>query len=134
MKITFAGLVVCMASLASAPTWSGDLVDAGCFQSEQRNVNPDYVSMPGATDLGFDIRACYPRPGKSRRFVVVLTGGESYRLDAAGNSEAAKLVDMAGKRGKKHYFVVTITGTISKDQINVDSIAGPRPELDGSKN
>ena len=123
-----------MASVASAATWSGDLVDAECFRTEQRNVNPDYISMPGATDLGFDIRACYPRLGKTRNFMIVLTDGQTYRLDAVGNTKAAKLVDVAGGRGKRQlYFVVTVTGTILKDHINVDSIAGPQPDPHGSK-
>jgi hypothetical protein len=128
MKTTGVALVLWMATFASAATWTGDLVDAECFRTEQRNVNPDYISMPGAVDLGFNIRACYPRPGKTRKFMVVLTDGQSYSLDATGNSEAAKLVDAAGKRGKRqHYFIVIVTGTISKAHISVDSITGPQP-------
>jgi hypothetical protein len=108
-------------------TSSGYLVDARCFQAEERNVNPDYINMPGARDLDFEIRACSPQSNKTTSFMVVLSSGLVLKLDAAGNTQAAKLVNAAGKPGKRHrYFAVNITGTVSNDTLRVDSIAAAK--------
>ena len=124
VKAIYGAMLLCLVStLASAGTWTADLVDAGCFQSEERNVNPDDITVPGARDLDFEIRACYPRAKKSRTFMVVLSSGEIFSLDSAGNSQAARLVDAAGKRPKGHAdFPVKVTGSISKDRIDVNSM------------
>jgi hypothetical protein len=102
-------------------------VDAGCFQSEERNVNPDYINVPGARDLDFEIRACFPRANKTTTFIVILSSGEILKLDPPGNTQAAKLVNAAGKPPKRQrHFAVNITGIISNDTIHVDSIASAK--------
>ncbi len=116
------GLFLCLVSVSAASLGSrGDLVDANCFRSEERNVNPDYISAPGARDLGLEVRACYPRANKTRKFIVVLATGEILALDAAGNTQAAQLVAAAAKR--RPTFPVNVTGTISDNTIRVDSIS-----------
>lgn len=121
LLVVFLGLV---SVLGSSTTTLGYLVDARCFQSEERNVNPDYIGMPAARDLDFEIRSCFPRANKTRTFIAVRPNGEIFRLDTVGNTQAAKLVNAAGKPGKRQrYFVVKVTGTISNDTIQVDSIA-----------
>jgi hypothetical protein len=102
------------------------LVDASCFQSEERNVNPDTINLPGARDLDFEIRACYPRANKTKAFMVVLSGGEILTLDAPGNTQAAKLVSAVGRPKGRHRFGVNITGTISGEIMHVDSISVPK--------
>jgi hypothetical protein len=100
-----------------------------CFQTEERNVNPDYINLPGAHDLDYDIRACYPRDARSRNIIVVLSTGETFKLDAAGNAAAAKLVEAAGKPAKRqHYFPVEVIGRIVKDRLEVQSIAATSPQ------
>ena len=125
MKLIAVGLFLCLVSVpGSSTTALGYLVDARCFQSQESNVNPDYINMPGARDLDFEIRACFPRANKTKTFMAVLSNGEVLRLDAVGNVQAAKLVNAAKKPGKRQrYFDVKITGTISNDIIHVDSIA-----------
>jgi hypothetical protein len=87
MKLIVAGLLLCLVSvLGSSTTSRGYLVDAGCFQREERNVNPDYISVPGARDIDFEIQACLPRANKTNAFMVVLLSGEVVKLDAAGNA------------------------------------------------
>jgi hypothetical protein len=127
MKLIVAGLLLCLVSvLGSSTTSRGYLVDAGCFQREERNVNPDYVNVPAGRDIDFEIRACLPRANKTNAFMVVLLSGEVVKLDAAGNSQAAKLVNAAGKPGTQRRFVVNITGTISNRIMYVDSIAAAK--------
>ncbi len=123
-----AGLMLWMAALGASSTAShGFLVDAGCFQAEENNVNPDYINLPGAHDVGFEIRACYPRLNKTKKFMVVLSSGEFYRLDAGGNADAARLVAAAGKPKKgQDRFIVDVSGTISGNTIHVDSLSAGR--------
>jgi len=123
-----AAVLLCLVTVrASTTSAKGFLVGANCFQTEQSNVNPTDINMPTADDVDFDIRACYPRANKTRSFMVVLSDGEVLALDAAGNAEAARLVDEAGKRRKgEHRFAVNVTGTVSHDTIHVSSISAAR--------
>lgn len=107
-----------------AGTWSGDLVDSGCFRNEETNVSPDYLNDPGARDFAFELRACLPRAGKTKKFDLILADGESLKLDAAGNAKAAALVRATPK--PKRYFVVRIAGEVRKDTIQVVSIAAAK--------
>ena len=124
MWMLLLGVLLACTSLSFARTWSGDLVDFQCFQREESNVNPDYISVPGAQDTSFEIRACQPRPNKTKAFGVVLPSGERVRLDPAGNAKAAALVRAAGK--PKRYFVVEITGDLENHTIHVDSITAAK--------
>jgi hypothetical protein len=69
-KLIAVGLFLFLVSVpGSSTTALGYLVDARCFQSEESNVNPDYINMPGARDLDFEIRACFPRANKTKTFM-----------------------------------------------------------------
>lgn len=103
-----------------AKNWSGDLVDAGCFEMEQQNVSPDYINAPWATDIAFDVKACKPR-AKTKSFWLVLDNGRILRLDAAGNEKAAALLAETSKR--QRYIAVRVTGKLVKNVIEVDTIA-----------
>ena len=122
------GLLFCLVCIGASPTGSrGFLVDANCFRSEERNVNPDDINVAGAHDIDFEIRACYPRANKTRTFIVVLQSGEILALDAVGNTEAAKLLVATGRvKPRQRRFAVDITGTISDETIYVNSISGAR--------
>jgi hypothetical protein len=106
-----------MAGVALAGTWSGTLVDAGCYQSAKNNRNA--YDLPGARDVSMDVRACAPK-AKTHSFAIVLPDSEDVALDAAGNSQAAQLVRQeAGKKPLR----VTVNGEMRKETISVSSIA-----------
>jgi hypothetical protein len=110
----------CLSSaLGFAATWTGDLVDSKCYASEERNVNPTDTLTHVDRDGNREIRYCSPR-AKTKSFAVVQADGTIYTLDSAGNAKAAELVRAIGKQSR---FVVAVTGALSKDTINVDSIA-----------
>jgi hypothetical protein len=121
------GLLLCLVCISASPIGSrGFLVDANCFRTEERNVNPDEINVPGAHDIDFEIRACYPRANKTRTFIVVLQSGEILALDAVGNTTAAELLVAAGSVKGQRRFAVDITGTISGETIYVNSISSAR--------
>ncbi|HVW06980.1 MAG TPA: hypothetical protein VHC90_00250 [Bryobacteraceae bacterium] len=119
------GFLLCVVPLAGASR--GYLVDAGCFQAEEKNVNPDDINLPGAHDVGFEIRACYPRANKTKKFMVVLSSGEFFALDAAGDAEASRVVSAAGRPKKgQDRLAVNISGTVAGKTIHVDSLSPAR--------
>jgi len=121
-------LLLCLLSVRACTISSkGFLVGANCFQSEERNINPGDINLPADQDVDLRIRACYPRANKTRTFMVVLSSGEIFSLDAAGNALSAKLVAAAGKPGKgQPRFAVDITGSTWHETIHVDSISAAR--------
>lgn len=111
--------LACSASVLSfAASWSGSLVDAHCYQTEQRNKNPLDTETYVDRDWGYIIHYCSPT-AKTKSFAVVDPYGESLDLDAAGNTKAADLVP---KTGKKTRMYVTVTGQLTKNTISVASI------------
>lgn len=118
LTIRLAALFCLASALSFAESWSGVLVDSRCYDSMQRNVNPTDTLTNVDRDMNQQIRYCSPN-AKSKSFAVVLPEGMSFRLDSAGNAEAAQLVRKAGKKSR---FVVAVTGTITKGTVKVDSI------------
>ncbi len=113
--------VLCLVSaMCFAGTWSGALVDAKCYASEERNVGPTDTETAVDRDKGWEIRFCSPR-AKTKVFEFVRQDdGMSFKLDSAGNTKAA---DLVRNTGKKRHFGVDITGEISSDTIKVDSMS-----------
>ena len=110
----------CLAStLCFAESWSGALVRAKCYNSEERNVNLDSLGSYIDRDKNMEIRSCYPKP-KTGSFAVVLENGLSFRLDPAGNAKAAELVR---RIGKKSLFLVAVTGERNRNKVKVNSIS-----------
>jgi len=118
LTIRLAALFCLASALSFAESWSGVLVDSRCYDTMQRNVNPTDTLTNVDRDMNQQIRYCSPN-AKSKSFAVVLPEGMSFRLDSAGNAEAAQLVRKAGKKSR---FVVAVTGTITKGTVKVDSI------------
>ena len=118
-------VAVCL-FLGSAPvfaeTWTGYLVDAKCYASQERNVNPFDSNFNTNHDRGYEVRVCRPS-AKTSTFAVVDPDGVSFELDSAGNQKAAELVRQTGK---KSVFGVTVTGELHKDTVSVDSISVAR--------
>lgn len=95
--------------------WSGFLVDAKCYESMERNVNP---FDPVNRDRGEEVLYCAPKP-KTRLFALVAPDGSSFRLDPVGDEKAADLVRDAGK---KNHYRVTVTGEKTRRMVSVKAI------------
>ena len=54
--------------LAVAGTWSGFLVDSGCFQSAEENHNVSDSAV--LRDVGLEVRVCHPKV-KTHSFAIV---------------------------------------------------------------
>jgi hypothetical protein len=111
---------------ADAGTWSGFLVDSGCFQMRENNVNPTDTDTYVDRDRGLEIPLCYPSR-KTKRFMVVDQDGLSFRLDSSGNAKAAELFQKTARK-KESYFQVVVTGEMSKDTVTVASISKIPPK------
>lgn len=120
VRLTLVALV--SAGLSMAGTWSGSLVDAKCYESEERNVNPTDTLTAVDRDVNMELRFCSPRT-KTMLFTLVMPDGESFRLDAAGNAKATELVR---KEGKTPRLRVAVMGEAVKHTIQVESISMER--------
>jgi hypothetical protein len=114
-------LVSLASTLGFAETWSGALVDAGCYTREEQNVT-NKGDFDTNHDRGFEIRACTPS-AKTTEFTVVDHNGQSFNLDAAGNAQAARLVSDQHVKGR---LEVTVTGRKSGQTVAADSISADR--------
>ena len=101
-----------------AETWSGYLVDAKCYASQERNVNPFDSNFNTNHDRGYEIRVCRPS-AKTTSFTVVARDGSSFELDPSGND---KLADLIRQAAKEPDIAVTVTGEKHKDTVKVNSI------------
>jgi hypothetical protein len=105
--------------LSFAETWSGHLVDAKCYTTEEQNKNPSTTLEDVNRDRVEEIRACPPKPN-SKAFTIVQFDGQKLDLSPAGN---AKVTEFVRNTGKQHFYHVTITGEMNGKEIRVDSIA-----------
>jgi hypothetical protein len=113
-------LFACLAgTIARAHSWSGALVNAKCWDSEERNINPHDSLTNVDRDRGMEVRFCSPN-AKTKSFALVDHDGYTFHLDVGGNAKAADLVRHAGK---KPYYFVNITGQAGKRMVRVDSIS-----------
>ena len=101
-----------------AETWSGYLVDARCYASQERNVNPFDGNFNTNHNRGYEIRVCRPST-KTKSFVVVNSDGSSFELAPSGNAKAAALIQRAPKEPD---IAVTVTGEKHKEGVTADSI------------
>ena len=108
---------------AIAGTWSGALVDAGCYRSELDNVGPGQSPTYSGRDMEYSVRYCAPN-AKTRRFAVVEDNWNVLRLDAVGNAKAADVVRHSGKRRP---IEEKVTGGVDRNTVKVDSISRIAP-------
>jgi hypothetical protein len=106
-------------AIGLAGTWFGRLVDTKCYENEERNVNPKDTLTFVDRDQNWEIRYCSPK-AKTKSFTVVEPSRQYFRLDSAGNVQAAELLQRT-RQGNGLY--ATVTGELSKNTIKVDSIA-----------
>jgi hypothetical protein len=120
MIMTRVMLLLCLSALLSlAESWPGSLVDSKCYAAEQRNVNPTDTLTNVDRDGNREIRYCAPS-ARTKFFAVVPSEGPALKLDSAGNTKAAELVRITGKKSR---LVVAVTGEINKNTVKVDSIS-----------
>ena len=110
MFSTLCALAAVCAGLAVADTWSGKLMDAGCYAKENGAKACD--AMSATTAFAVDVN------------------GKVYKLDDAGNQKAAAALknraDRSADPGKPGSAVIAkITGTASGDVITVDTVELP---------
>ena len=104
---------------ALAANWSGALVDAKCYEAQERNKNARDTLDLVDRDREYEIRYCTPT-AKTKSFMLVDHDSLSYKLDPAGDTKAS---DLFQKTGRRKYFMVNITGELTKNTLKVESIA-----------
>ena len=120
MRYVFLAILLLGSSPLLAESWTGYLVDAKCYSSQERNVNPFDPSFDSNHDRGYEIRVCRPKLG-TRTFAVVDTDdGQSVELDPSGNVKAA---DFVRRIGEKRLLNVTVTGDRRDHTVTVESIS-----------
>jgi hypothetical protein len=108
----------CLASgLGFAGTWSGNLVDAKCYQALASNHN--LSDSPVLQDVGMEVRYCTPK-ASTKVFAIVRRDDVSVRLDSAGNAKAAELVQQAHPKAPLY---VVVSGEMHAHAIAVSSIS-----------
>lgn len=120
--IRLAAISCLTSALSFAENWSGALVDARCYDAEERNVNPTDTLMNVNRDRNQEIRYCSPG-AKTKYFGVVQSDGVNLHFDAAGNGKAAELIRTIGGKAR---IPVEVSGELNKRTISVDSIAMAR--------
>lgn len=110
--------LLCLASgLGFAGTWSGNLVDAKCYQALAGNHNVS--DSPVLQDVGAEVRFCAPK-SSTQTFAVVRSDDMAVALNSTGNVQAAQLVRQ--KAGKGLIYVV-VSGEMQHHTIAVNSIS-----------
>jgi hypothetical protein len=122
IAVRLAALILLSGALLFAGTWSGTLVDSKCFESAERNVNPNDTQTAVDRDMNAEIRYCAAH-AKTKSFTVVQSDGSSFRLDAAGNAKAAELVRTTGR---KSLLAVTVSGEMTGNTVKVAAISNAR--------
>jgi hypothetical protein len=112
-------ILFCLASgFALAESWPGFLVNLSCFESLERNHNPQDTLMFVNRDRGAEVRYCAPG-AKTESFGIVQEDGRTLRFDSAGNMKAANLVRQTGERP---LWPVNVSGQLQRGRVKVDSI------------
>ena len=119
MRSIFFAVLLLGSSPALAENWTGYLVDAKCYASEERNVNPFAASFDANHDRAYEIRVCRPKV-RTRKFAVVDANGHSFELDSKGNEKAA---DFIQRIGEKRLLNVTVSGDRRDHTVTVESIS-----------
>ena len=120
MTLRLLTVLIWTVSAVFARDWSGLLVDANCYASEERNVNKNTSNVEH--DVNLEVHACLPNR-ETKAFALILPDSDSLKLDSVGNARAAQLV---ANTGKKALLWVTVTGEIRKNTILTSSISASR--------
>src|SRR5215471_3446442 len=113
MRSIFFAVLLFVSTPVLAATWTGYLLDAKCYASEERNVNPFAPSFDANHDRAYEIRVCRPKI-RTKEFTVIDVNGQSFKLDPSGNAKATEFVR---EIGQKRLLYVTVTGERQKDTV-----------------
>ena len=102
--------VLLLAGMASAETWTGDIVDVLC--------RPENVAV-GAKKCPQNRACMLSERCSSSGYGVLLAGGKFLKFDPAGSAKALKLLKAMTKDTD---LKVTVTGTVNRDVITVDTL------------
>lgn len=102
-------------TLCLAESWTGKLVDATCA-GQGKNTSPSSASGRSSKDLN----ACAPKES-STSFAIRIPDGQIIKLDSTGNKLAADTFK-ANSKANKGEMIITVTGTMTGDMVQVDSI------------
>jgi hypothetical protein len=112
-------LVLLSSALSFAGTWSGTLVDAGCWGYLKHKDAASYSER----DRNLDARQCSPK-AKTKSFAVLTPEGQALNLDAAGNAKASALAKEAHRKAP---IKVVVNGESNKkNSIEVSSISAAK--------
>ncbi len=125
---TLAFLLTAAVACCSAQTWSGDLIDPGCFATEQHNVPPTDTMTSVDQDVNAEIRYCTAK-AKTKSFALILPDNTVLPFDAAGNAKAAGFVRT---HRRKEPLRVTVTGARTGQLLAVQSIVMNAPARDAA--
>ena len=112
----FLSLLFVASALSFAQSWSGYLVDSGCYSNDLANRNRDQTTAD--RDMNMVLRQCSP-DARTKNFALVLPDWSRVTLDAAGN---AKAVAMLRNAEKKTPIQVKVTGQRTDHDLKVTSL------------
>jgi hypothetical protein len=92
-------------TLCLADTWTGKLVDASCAE-QGRNAK--------------EMNVCTPKEGTTS-FAIRTPDGRNIKLNSTGN-KLAEDTFKANSKANKGEMAITITGTMTGDTIQVDTV------------
>jgi hypothetical protein len=95
-------------TLCLAESWTGKLIDAGCADQAK--------SSPGQSSKGM----CTPNENTTS-FAIRTADGGIIKMDSTGNKLAGDTF-RANSKVNKGDMVITVTGTITGDTVQVDSV------------
>jgi hypothetical protein len=102
-------------ALCLAESWTGKLVDSTCAEQGKNSG----LSAPSGQNTK-DMNACTPRESTTS-FAIRTPDGRILKLDSTGNKLAADTFK-ANSKASTGEMVITITGTMTGDTIQVDSV------------
>jgi len=102
-------------TLCLAESWTGKLIDAACAE-QGKNNSPNAASGQSSKN----INPCIPKENTTS-FAIRTLDGQIIKLDSTGNKLAADTFK-ANSKANKGEMVITITGTITGDTVQVDSV------------
>jgi hypothetical protein len=105
--------ITCTVCLAES--WTGKLIDSACAE-QGKNTSPSTAS--GQSNK--DINTCTPKESTSS-FAIRTPDGRTIKLDSTGNKLASDTFK-ANSKASKGEMVITVTGTMTGDTVQVDSV------------
>ena len=114
LRLVFAFLLTSL--LGFAESWTGALVDSGCYSGIRANTSHDAGHT--GVNLRRVMRACSPKRN-TKSFALVEKNGSTFSLDCTGNEAAMQ--DFLNATESPH--IVLVRGEANDHKITVESIS-----------